>query len=302
MVTRLHLFLVILLSLILTSVVLVIYTLQRESEFLEHQIEIQQTMVEGAARDISYRLSNQILHVHIFSDEYREILPRLVNNPQDEFTKEVIQTRLKQRFPYVSGFTITRTDGTPVLDDIEIQVGDVCKRDIVDFSLEAKRSSLDVQNPIFIHPQPGNYHYDVMTSINHPIYGKFVFFVSFHPDPIANILRSRQIPGHQLLLVKSDDSRLIEISTDGARDTLQRETHLNEEELLRIKTSEPIAGTDWLMVDLQDPDYVDNYIDNLWQEAFNILIIVALTNLLLFIISNLRISFTDKREKVKDRD
>jgi len=63
MVSRLHLFIITALSLLLTSVILIMYTQQREDEFVEHQLAIQKAMVEGAARDIGRQLEEQIRQI-----------------------------------------------------------------------------------------------------------------------------------------------------------------------------------------------------------------------------------------------
>jgi hypothetical protein len=300
MVTRLHLFIVIALSLLLTSVVLIMYTQQREQEFIDHQLEIQRAMVEGAARDISFRLEEQIRHVRLFNDEYRHMITQLSRYPNDENTRQIIDARLKERFPNIDSFTITNAAGLPVLADFGGNIGDVCQRDIINFSTEVKRlhDSNSAQNVIFIHPQAERYHYDIMAAVQdglpHP--ARSIFLVSFKPDPIRDILKSREIPGHKLMLTKLHDNALIEISAEGTRDLMARSGRLTRDELLSIKTSENIPGTDWVMVDLQDPSYEQNYINRLWKEAGGIILIVAVTNILIFLIFSARIKYGEIRE------
>ena len=303
MVTRLHLFMITLVSLLLTSVVLIMYTHHRETEFLDRQREIQQAMVEGASRYISYRVSEQIRHVHLFNDEYRELLAHLARFPNDERTKEIIDIRLRERFPYVDSFTITDARGNPVLDDIEGNIGDICQRDITSFVTEVKRvkNTKKVTNQIFIHPQAGRYHYDVMAVIkDDPSHARSIFFVSFKPDPIRDILKSKLIPGHQLMLTRLHDSSLIEISDAGTRDSMGREGRLTKEELLSIKISKRIPNTDWVLVDLKDPKYEDAYIQKLWKESSGILLIVALANIMIFFVLSARIKYSEIRENKRD--
>ena len=304
MVTRLHLFIVISLSLLLTSVVLIMYTQQREREFLAHQLEIQHAMVEGAARDISFRLEEQIRHVHLFNDEYRQLLTHLSRFPYDENTRENINTRLTQRFPNVDSFSITNTLGNPILDDFEGNIGEVCQRDISNFSSEVQRlqSTGQAYNAIFIHPQANRYHYDIMAAIKdggyYPVHS--ILLVSFKPKYIQDILESRQIPGHKLMLTKLHDNSLIEISNEGTRDTMAREGRLSKHELLSIKASEHIPNTDWVMVDLKDPSYEQQYIIKLWKEAGGIILIVAVTNIFIFLIFSTRIKYAEIRESKRD--
>ena len=303
MITRLHLFIVITLSILLTSVILTMYTQQRVHDFKNNQLATEKAMVEGAARDISNRLESRIRHVRLFNDEYRQLISYLVRNPHDETTKEIINIRLRERFPDFISFTITDAVGTPLLDDIETKVGDICKRDISSFAIEAKRlshSKFEAKNAIFIHPQAGHYHYDIMATVMDGTPNRNIFFVSFSPQPIQDILKSREIPGHQLILTKSDDQALIEISAAGTRDTMGRDGRLKESELLSLKISKDIPNTGWIMVDLQDPDYEETYINKLWKESGSIILIVALTNLLIFLIFSTRIKYAEIRENKRE--
>ena len=84
MVTRLHLFIIVTVSILLTSVVLIMYTQHRQREFLENQIAVEQAMVDGAARDITYRLEEQIRLVALFNNEYRRQISQLVYQRHDE--------------------------------------------------------------------------------------------------------------------------------------------------------------------------------------------------------------------------
>ncbi len=296
MITRLHLALIVALSIVFTAIVLVIFTQHREQDYYQQQLQIQKAMVEGAAKDISYRLTAQIKNARLFGDEYRELIRHLTRNPDDDYTFNVIEKRLQQRFPNVSSFTIASGRGVPLLEDVEARVGEVCQRDIASFSTEVKRVNKDVRNPVFIHPQAGNYHYDIMSSFEGKDGFNKVFFASFDPKPIQQILKSREIPGHRLMLVKTDDDTLVEVSSDGTRDIMAREARLTKEEQMSIKASKALPGTNWTMVDIQDSEYFKSYIDALWKEAGILLLIVALSNILIFFIISIRIKVVERRE------
>jgi len=272
------------------------------SDFQVHQLATQKAMVDGAARDITYRLEEQIRHVRLFNDEYRQLITHLALHPHDERTEEIIDVRLRERFPNIDSFTITNAVGAPILDDIEARVGDVCKRDISNFSTEYKRlhDGRDARNAIFIHPQPEHYHYDIMAVVKDGTPNRNVFLVSFTPEPIQHILKTREIPGHQLMLTKLHDSSLIEVSDSGTRDTMGRDGRLSEKELRSIKASKEISNTDWVMIDLQDPTYEENYIRKLWRESAGIILIVAVTNIIIFMIFSARIRYTEIRESKRE--
>ena len=299
MVTRLHLFIIIALSILLTSVVLIMYTQQREREFLDNQLVVQQAMVDGAARDIQYRLNEQSRLVALFSDEYRRQINQLTYHPGDQYIAAIINKRLQERFPYVDSFSITSTSGEPIIDDFEGNIGDVCKRDISSFSTEVKRlhNPTTVHNAIFIHPQAGRYHYDIMSPVWNAANQQYVFLVSFKPDSLQHILKTREIPGYKLLLTKLYDSSLIEVSGEGTRDIIGRDGRLSKTELMSIKASKSIPNTEWSLINLQDPTYEQSYINKLWKEAGGILLIVIITNLLVFMIFSTRIKYAEIRNR-----
>ena len=204
----------------------------------------------------------------------------------------------------MDSFSITNAVGSPILDDFEGNIGEVCQRDISNFSSEVQRlqSTGQAYNAIFIHPQANRYHYDIMAAIKdggyYPV--QSILLVSFKPKYIQDILESREIPGHKLMLTKLHDNSLIEISKEGTRDTMAREGRLNKKELLSIKASEHIPNTDWVMVDLKDPSYEQQYISKLWKEAGGIILIVAVTNIFIFLIFSTRIKYAEIRESKRD--
>ena len=57
-------------------------------------------------------------------------------------------------------------------------------------------------------------------------------------------------PGHRLILLRDDTPDLIEVTTVGSRDRLQRPIHLSQKEQEYILASGAIAGTQWRLADL----------------------------------------------------
>ena len=111
-----------------------------------------------------------------------------------------------------------------------------------------------------------------------------IFFVSFSPARLTEILKSQQTPGHNLILVKKGDTALIEITAEGARDQIHRDIRLTSKELLSLKTFEDVKGTDWRVVDLQDQSYLDSYRQQLWQKATTISLVAFIIGLFLIVL------------------
>ena len=178
-----------------------------------------------------------------------------------------------------------------MLLDVETLVGEVCQSDLSDFASKLGRAQLS-SNEIFIHPQPFHYHYDVMAPLNADGDSK-IFFVSFYIDEIADILKTHEIPGQQLFIVRQTDPSLIEVSREGARDKLTRDAELTPEEQNRILVFANIPGTDWRLVNLPDADFEQGYIDGLWHEVIVVLSILAAA---FFIMITVVFKISDKRE------
>jgi len=270
------------------AIVLIINTMQRSNEFKNHQGEIQKTVVHGAGYAINLQLQNKRRHVRLFIEEYASQLKHLVRFSNDEKTKNDLENRLKQRFPDFLAYTITTQNGNSIFQDIDSLVGDACKVDLARFAKKPANISKPVLNKVFIHPQPFQYHYDIMAHLpfsNEMNSGKHqVFFSSFYLQEIADILKTHGVPGQNLMLVRQSDPALIEVTQQGARDTLSREIRLSDEEQRRIKFYLNIPDSDWQIVNLPDVDFAEDYQRALWKDAIILLLIVSLALVILTIV------------------
>jgi len=269
---------------LITSIILVIYTMEREQEFIKHNADIQNASVHGAAYAINLQLQNKRRHVRLFLDEYARLFQHLERYPDDERTVNNINRRLQQRFTDFFTYTITDQDGVPTMEDIETLVGTACQNDLNNFANKIKRDLGDIHNEAFVHPQPYNYHYDIMAPLQTDNSGTRIFFTSFYLNEIVDILKTHEVPGQTLMIVRQSDPGLIEVARQGARDKLTRDIRLDQDERLRITVYEDIADTDWRLVNLPDGDFEDNYVYGLWKEVVVILTIVTLALIVLVLV------------------
>ncbi len=253
MLTRIQSLYVVGLLLLATAMILVVYTHQRQQEFDAYHRALEDAVVQGAARALTLQVAERQRNVTLFAEEYGRTIGRLVQQPDDEATEEWLRHRLAQRFEDFLTFTVAGPRGEPLLANFDMRIGEVCRRDLGHFYSQLKAGSQRPGNRIFIHPQPGMYHYDVMAPLQIPGRGADIFFVSFRPDALARTLRQFQLPGHRLLLTRRSDDPLIEIAAEGARDRLRRDLRLTDAELNRVRAAANIAGTDWRLIDLPDP-------------------------------------------------
>ncbi len=269
---------------LILSIILIVYTMEREQEFIAHNSNIQKASVHGAAYAINLQLQNKHRHVRLFLDEYSRLFLHLEMFPEDEETSENIKRRLQQRFTDFFTYTITDQNGVPVMSNIESLVGDACQNDLNNFANNIKRNHGNLLNEAFVHPQPFNYHYDVMAPLQTNNHGVRIFFTSFYLNEIVDILKTHEVPGQALMLVRQSSPGLIEVSREGARDKLSRDIKLTQDELNRVTVYENIADTDWRLINLPDAYFEEQYVYGLWKEVVIILVIVTLAMVALVIV------------------
>ena len=277
---RMESWMIVVTSVLMTAIILIIFTKNRETDFQQVQTEIQKSMVGAAAHTISMDILKKHADVQLFAREYAYLINQLLRNPSDEQTADNIKARLKDRFDDYFTFTITDQQAGPLILDIESLVGEICQNDLYAFSSGMQHDIDHIQNRVYIHPQPGNYHYDVMVPLPVANGKPRIFFVSFYPADIVNTLKAYVTPGYRLLLVRSHDISLIEISDEGVRDHLSRDIRLSSDELRSINVYKDVPGTDWRLVALPDRAYEQRYVHNLWMDAGMMLLVIMLANLL----------------------
>ena len=284
MLKRLELFLIAAMFVLITAIILIIYTMQREREFKDHQNTIQQSSVQGASYAINLQLLNKHRHVRLFIDEYAPLLSKLTSFPMDAKTAANIKYRLQQRFPDFFTYTITNQQGIPTLLDIDSLVGEACQKDLKEFAKMVKNNNSSVQNKVFIHPQPFNYHFDIMSPLKTNTGTTSLFFASFYVKEITDILKTHEIPGQTLMIVKQSQPTLIEVSKEGTRDQISRAVNLTKEEQRLIRVYKNIPHSDWRLVALPDTEFEKQYLYSLWKEAFVVIFIVVLALFLLMFV------------------
>ncbi len=296
MLKRMEVFLIIAVFILITAVILIVYSTQRENEFKAHNLTTQRAIINGAAYAINLQLIEKYRHVSLFSSEYAQNLIQLYNDPTNYLLETELDNRLKQRFSDYFTYTLTDKKGIPKLINIESLVGHACQLDLNDFAKHLNSIKGAVKNKIIIHPQPFNYHYDIMAPLNTDKNSQSIFFVSFYLDEVMNILKTHELPGQKLILVRQSDTSLIEITSQGSRDKLKRDFNLSHSELDSIQEFKDIEGTDWRLINLSDASYVKDYIKGLWIEAA---IIISLVSFALLILSFFLLKITSKRRYMK---
>ena len=249
--------------LILVAALLVWYSQTRIDDFRSSQHRLMQANVEATATEISLYIQNLRRNVSLFAQDRAALIARLVANRADQPAYRQLQAAIVTHFPHHFAFTVTSSDGVPLLEGMDNLVGKGCRRDIRKFS-----GKLD-SHRLYIHssPEQNPNHFDVMVPWSGQNDQTGVFFISFFVNDIARILSISQPQGSELFLVREDQRDAIEVSADGARDEIPRALKLSTGEQQRITASMAVENTRWQLLNLADPERLNAYRKQVRYEA-----------------------------------
>ncbi len=277
----------VLLILLMVAGLLVWIAHTRMEDFRLYQRQVAIGSVTGAGNELSILLSELRRSVSLFAQGHKNELNELAMDPEDDAKFARVEQRLKASFPEALAFTLANSSGDDLLNPFSDMVREVCRTDISHYIAHEFRQS------VYIHPNPNGYHFDIMVPWQFsPQEQAGVFFVSFRPSMLSRWLANSQVSGHQLFLVmKNKDRLLIEVTAQGARDTLKRGWFLTPREVSQLDYAAAVPGTRWQLVDIPMPNL------HLYQQMRTWLQAVAL--FLTFLGTSLLMLYLIKREEKK---
>lgn len=241
--------------------------------------EILASEVRAAADEIGLYLVSSQEMVETFARENEALLSAIAQTPDDTVLRQQLSSSLREQFPGHFTYTIADRSGTDLIDDLDGFVGEACVLSIRDYVGHLTDShSADADYRTVIHPQAGNYHYDVMAPWSDGDELKGVFFVSFFPTQIRSILQSHQGSGHHLAIINTDRPTLLEVNTYGARDKIsaRRNINLTADEVARISAAREIPNSRWRLVGYARQGLHRQYQIDAWFRSAMILSLIAL--------------------------
>ena len=234
--TTLTYFLVVALLMIM-ALLLYVHTEGRYKDYVASEHALMEKSASDTVQTLGIYIEQARRLVGLFASRERENIRLLSVDPENNLAREAIETGLKQYIPDYFAYTIADASGAPLLDDFEGNVGEVCRTDIRNFSQSRHPQEL------FIHPNPLQYHFDIMTPVKLSGNKPGVFFVSFKPNVLGQLLKNSELQSHQLMLLHSNDVGLIEITAEGARGNIERDIHLSEQEIESIDIQVDVPGS-----------------------------------------------------------
>ncbi len=224
----------------------------RHADYQDDQHQLMMASATGAAHEIGIFIRELYGSVRVFAYEERALIAELATHPDDEERYNALKKKIQTRFPDIFAFTVADRDGNPLLEDFDGLVDEYCRADIRSFAQDNRRRH------VAIHPNPLVYHFDIMAPWSIDPREAGVFFISFYPDVLARLLASHQLPQQRLILLRRDKPELIEVTSEGARNQLQRDITLDKQETARIGAMAPVYGTLWNLVVIPDEHRVSS--------------------------------------------
>lgn len=234
--------------LIISAMVALLLTLSantRMKDFVAFHRDIAAHTVETTAGEIARLIMERRRQVELFVSDQDVLIELMVKHPENRHVVREVSRKLEAYFPDRHSFTVTDNEVTPIVAGVDFLPAEVC--------LDDARAALEGgPQPVRLHPNPDAYHYDIIVPWDTGA-GGGVFFISFLPDGITNMLRLASPHGHHLMLLNRDIEGLIEITDKGARNELKRgDFHISVAERGRILAEVHVAETVWQLVSVHD--------------------------------------------------
>jgi PAS domain S-box-containing protein len=284
--TTLTYFLVVALLMIM-ALLLYVHTEGRYKDYVASEHALMEKSASDTVQTLGIYIEQARRLVGLFASKERENIRLLSVDPENNLAREALETGLEQYIPDYFAYTIADASGAPLLDDFEGNVGEVCRTDIRNFSQSRHPQEL------FIHPNPLQYHFDIMTPVKLSGNKPGVFFVSFKPNVLGQLLKNSELQSHQLMLLHSNDVGLIEITAEGARGNIERDIHLSEQEIESIDIQVDVPGSLWELVYLPDTELFKSVHRQMLNYA-------ALEYLIILLFSAVMLAFIRREERKRE--
>jgi diguanylate cyclase (GGDEF)-like protein/PAS domain S-box-containing protein len=255
------------------SVLTVIWSVLRYQEFVAGQERLLRATVHGTSEQVALLLDEQRRAVDVFIREHGATIATLAADPGGVEAHEAVAEHVRLHFPDHLAFSVADSQGHIDAFLPEGLMGKRCKLDLQAFSVDPARYR------VYMHVEggPETRHYDLM--------GKWVdgmrsgvFFVSFFPARLTQLLGDNHLPGYTLLLTR--DQRV---------DLAERESHATAEasgDLPNGSFKATVRGSQWQLLGVPDEGLFANKAEDLARQA--VMLILAFWVIGMALIASIR--------------
>ncbi|MCK5360414.1 MAG: EAL domain-containing protein [Gammaproteobacteria bacterium] len=250
------------------------------NDFTVYQSELSHSTAKGSASEISRFISDLERQLRGFTWDHANLLSDIVDDTTVLDHQIEFESLLENEFPETLNYSIATKTGWLLAQSDDIEIGELCKQDIRDFTLSK-------ENHLNFHPGSEGDHFDIMTSFKGENGKEMIFFISLVAEILSPILASHNLPDYQIFLVTNAMPGIIDISSEGTRQYISHSRELSKEELGRENSRIPVTGTSWQLVMIPDESIFNNKLrEILWGSLLSLLIAAILGFIILRLIIN----------------
>jgi len=240
-----------------------------QQDFIEHEHKLSEVYAQQKSDQLALYLSGLQKSVVIFTEQYKHRFEKQQNPLLENLVHREIQEAMRANFKEYYAFDIIHNEAE--LDADNIDIGGGCRED-----LRKQLHNPYSEDFIRVHRGPAISHFDIVVPWQTEGHNG-LFFVSFSLEKIASFIKQKNSEGHSSYVLMNDNSNMIELSNSTVSYQLS-ETFLADEkvELIRDEATFYVEGTQWVVVDLLCPEYVNNYLAESNNIFYGILAVFAL--------------------------
>ncbi len=212
----------------------------------------------------------------LFSEEQSGLIFKVYVDNDNWLLNKELEAKVKAYFPEYLAFTVSDADGMPVMVDTSGAIGKGCLRDLASYAQSIVKTVYAHTPYIHFNPAGDGYsrHFDVMVPWHSSNHG--VFFVSIRDEFLQHSMQAHEMPGYDLLLLRSENLHSVELASDDSVIIEKAKRALSADELHSITFLKPIAGTLWHAAAIPDQSHIDGSIAD-----------IKLRNLIIWLVSSL---------------
>ncbi|MFW2437790.1 MAG: hypothetical protein ACN4GR_00295, partial [Arenicellales bacterium] len=141
------------------------------NDFKNYQAEISQSTAKGTASEISRYVSDLERQLRGFTLHQSKMLSKIAADPTNSDNKLEFELQLENEFPTTLNYAIASKTGWPIAQSDELEIGDLCKQDILNYTANK-------ENFLNFHPGAEGDHFDIMVSFEGESNQEMIFFIS----------------------------------------------------------------------------------------------------------------------------
>lgn len=230
------------------------------------------TSLDGAAREIAAHLEQRRHHLQELAQSHSQRLQQLLYNPLDNAEREELLETFRKLYPDIITFMLASQTGAPLLEDFQNVIGPECRSTIRRFA----NSSGQTEHHHHIHSGKTGIHFDTVSNVTMPDGSRAIFFASFYPDSLINLLKTNNIHNYQVMLLEQRNRGVI--GTNVQTNDNDEDPALTKQALASIRYRTPVPGTDWELIAVEtDKSVSTSWLTALW--AFFLLMLLGSTAL-----------------------